>query len=113
MDRMARQNGSYQCRGSRGNSCPLCRGNNNARACNSLMRELQKIDFALYETILYLDAYPYCKEALEYYHALVHQRGLIVAELEAGGNPITTCGNVSHSSWDWISSPWPWEVSAN
>ena len=81
--------------------------------CESLIRNLQKIDFALYETILYLDVYPYSQEALDYYHSLVHQRGLIVAELEAAGKPVSTGGNTSHSSWDWISSPWPWELSAN
>ena len=112
MERMTRQgyNGEYQ--GARGNSCPLCRSGNRG-GCNSLMKELQKIDFALYETILYLDAYPYNKEALEYYHSLVHQRELVVAELDGSGTPITAGGNVSHTSWDWISSPWPWELSAN
>ena len=112
MERMIRQgyNGDYQ--GARGNSCPLCRSGNRA-GCNPLMKELQKIDFALYETVLYLDAYPYNNEALEYYHSLVHQRDLVVAELENSGMPISAGGNVSHTSWDWISSPWPWEFSAN
>ena len=56
MERMTRQgyNGEYT--NQRGHSCPHCRSNNRG-ACNSLMKELQKIDFALYETILYLDVY--------------------------------------------------------
>ena len=112
MERMTRQNYNSECANQRGNSCPRCRANNRC-GCNSLMRELQKIDFALYETVLYLDAYPYNKEALEYYHSLVHQRSLVVAELEGNGTPISAGGNVSHNSWDWISSPWPWELSAN
>ena len=112
MERMTRQgyNGEYT--NQRGNSCPHCRSINRG-GCNSLMKELQKIDFALYETILYLDVYPYNKEALDYYHTLTHQRDLVVAELEDGGTPISAGGNLSHSSWDWISSPWPWELSAN
>ena len=77
------------------------------------MKELQKLDFALYETILYLDAYPYCTEALEYYHSLVHRRALVSAELEKNGTPVTAYQNASHTSWDWIASPWPWEISAN
>ena len=113
MERIVRQGGNYDHRTSRGNYCPMCRGGSNQGGCNSLMRELQKIDFSLYETILYLDAYPYNKEALDYYHSLVHRRELIVAELEQGGTPISAGGNVSRTSWDWISSPWPWEISAN
>ena len=112
MERMTRQGYNGEFPGARANSCQRCRSNNHG-GCNSLMRELQKIDFALYETVLYLDAYPYNKEALEYYHSLVHQRALVVTELENGGTPISACGNVSHTSWDWITSPWPWELSAN
>ena len=112
MERMTRQGYNGDGQGSRGGFCPRCRPNNHG-GCNSLMRELQKIDFALYETVLYLDAYPYSTEALDYYHSLVHQRELIVAELEGGGKPISANGNASHTSWDWISSPWPWELSAN
>ena len=114
MNANMRTNNCCENRGARaGTGCPLCHNQTNHRGCQSLMRELQKLDFALYETILYLDAYPHCTEALEYYHSLLHQRELVVAELEKSGTPVSAYGNVSHSSWDWISSPWPWEISAN
>lgn len=106
-----RMNGLYG--NTRNDCCPICDNSNNAHNISSLMRKLQKIDFALYETVLYLDAYPYNTEALEYYHSLMHQRELIAAEYEKNEAPLSAFGNKSHSSWDWISSPWPWELSAN
>ena len=110
MDRMARQNGSYQCRGSRGNSCPLCRGNNNARACNSLMRELQKIDFALYETILYLDAYPECAAALDYYKGIIKEYAKLAELYENTVGPIRQ-ENIMADKWTWVDTPWPWQMT--
>ena len=42
--------------------------------CKSLLRELQLLDFSIYDTVLYLDAYPESKEALDYYRTLVQER---------------------------------------
>ena len=96
----------------RGGACP-CRQSTCNSCTNNLARKIQEIDFAIYETILYLDVYPCNREALEYYHSLLHHREQLVAELEKNHSPMTAFGNESHSSWDWISSPWPWELSAN
>ena len=95
-----------------GGSCN-CRRSTNNRCDNTLAKEIQEIDFAIYETILYLDVYPYNRDALEYYHSLIHHREHLVAEYQKNNSPMTAFGNESHSSWDWISSPWPWEPSAN
>ena len=74
---------------------------------------LQAIDFAIQETVLYLDAYPDHAEALKYYHALMDQRNQIAAAYEKQCGPLTMYGNQSRNSWDWISGPWPWEIDAN
>lgn len=42
--------------------------------CRARMKDLQALDFALVETVLYLDAYPDNRQALEYYHQLMRQR---------------------------------------
>lgn len=114
MQRMNRQsinNGLYG--NSRSGNCTVCGSSRNTHSTQSIMQKLREIDFAIYETILYLDAYPHSTEALEYYHSLIHQRELLATEYENNQAPITAFGNKSHSSWDWISSPWPWEPSAN
>ena len=82
--------------------------------CHALKRQLQAIDFSIVETVLYLDAYPHCKKALAHYHTLVHERAELVRKLsEECRMPITHCENASMDSWDWINTPWPWELDAN
>ncbi len=81
--------------------------------CRALMQKIRALDFAIQETVLYLDAYPGCAMAMEHYHMLVAQRETAVAEYEQKCGPITACGNKSKTTWQWISSPWPWEYEAN
>lgn len=81
--------------------------------CNERMDFLRALDFAIQETVLYLDAYPNCKSALEYYHKLIEQRTQAVEAYEKHCAPLTMYGNHSHTSWDWVKGPWPWEFDAN
>lgn len=84
-----------------------------ANTRSSLLKKIQELDFALYETVLYLDAYPENREALAYYHDMLSKRDKLCAEYESHVAPITAFGNESHTSWDWVSGPWPWEYEAN
>lgn len=74
-----------------------------------LQDQLRRVDFAIYETALYLDAHPHSAEALTYYHKLMDTRRALLAEYEAGGNPVTIFGNTNKSAWDWVNAPWPWQ----
>ena len=109
---------SRMSRGARGSaSCcnssalPSCNSQNGAS--KTLMRKLQSIDFALAETVLYLDAYPHSKPALDYYHKLLCERERICEALAKSGVPTTCRDNVSTTDWEWINSPWPWQTEAN
>ena len=77
-----------------------------------LINKLRKINFAIYDTILYLDAYPHCKAALEYYKKLVAESNTITEQLANSGMPMTAMENRGET-WNWINSPWPWEYEAN
>ena len=90
-----------------GRDCLSCHGRENTSR-NDLLTELRQIDFALYDTILYLDAYPDCAEALAHYHALCDKRRALMTEYEAKVGPITAFGNASRGSWNWTETPWPW-----
>ena len=81
--------------------------------CRARMKDLQALDFALVETVLYLDAYPENRQALAYYHQLLRQREETVEAYEKNCGPITVYGNRSQTSWDWVEGPWPWEPDAN
>ena len=78
-----------------------------------LSRQIDAVDFALTETVLYLDAYPEDRRALEYYHALVAEQTRLVAEYEQTVGPLTADGNKNTAGWDWVKTPWPWETAAN
>ncbi|MBQ8331370.1 MAG: spore coat protein CotJB [Clostridia bacterium] len=95
-----------------------CLGCNNqgvtAPNSHSLLHRLQALDFSIVDTILYLDAYPHCKDALNYYHKLVGERdALKLALAKTHNRPMTGFENASNDSWDWTNGPWPWEASAN
>lgn len=81
--------------------------------CSKLLKQLRTVDFALYEVILYLDAYPDHCDALELYHKLLHRRHELIAAYEAACGPMTAFGNISQTSWDWVKTPAPWEYSQN
>lgn len=79
----------------------------------NLLDSLRAVDFALYDTILYLDAYPESKKALEYYHRLIEERSVLVSEYEKKFGPLTPYDNASKSEWQWTAEPWPWKPEAN
>lgn len=82
-------------------------------SCRTLQSRLKMIDFALTDTILYLDAYPDSKQALEYYRRLVSERERLAASINEKCGPITARDNGERDTWEWTSSPWPWEAEAN
>ncbi len=89
-----------------------CGCNQNDETCRQLLSRLQAIDFALYELVLYLDVYPQSCDALETYHKLKAQHEALCQEYEEVCGPLTAFGNKSHTTWDWMSHPAPWEYGA-
>ena len=98
-----------------GSSCCERSGCNNTDSeCRNLRKRLQMIDFSMIDTVLYLDAYPHCAEALNYYHKLKKERMAVAEALAHKCNmPITSFENASEDTWNWTDSPWPWEISEN
>lgn len=77
------------------------------------MKKISMLDFAIAETVLYLDAYPECTAALDYYHRLIEQREAYAKEYQSKCGPITNQGVRSCDGWSWVKGPWPWEYDAN
>ena len=117
MTRRYRQNDNCNFGCNRGPE-PRQRGNDmgmqmNCSSCDSLKKKLQTVDFAIIETVLFLDAYPKNMQALEYYHKLIGERKLLEKAINEKCGPITNMSNESRTEWNWVSSPWPWEADAN
>ncbi len=78
-----------------------------------LLRRIQAEDFALYETVLYLDGHPQNKKALAFYNK---HRDIVKAlreEFEGKYGPLNIYGNTGDCDWHWVDKPWPWEKEAN
>ncbi len=77
-----------------------------------LMRQIQMLSFAVYESALYLDAYPSDRRALEYYSR--HQRKLdeLTERYERRFGPLTM-GKNGGDAWKRSRGPWPWEYSCD
>lgn len=102
-NRMVRKNVPY-----RSNSCRA-----DAVSCENLMNKLRMVDFAIIETALYLDAYPKCRKALEYYNELIKEREMLAEAAKRKYGPMTIRDNGSCDTWSWTEGPWPWEAEAN
>ena len=86
--------------------------NNRESTKERLLRSVSAYSFMAYEALLYLDAYPECKSALDYYCKLKEERRAVADAVNEKCGPITAMNN-GCSSWDWVKSPWPWEYGAN
>jgi len=99
------------------NSCNIQKNSRvsagNANNCKTLKKRFQQVEFAITETVLYLDAYPECTVALEYYHKLLDERQQLLSAINSQCGPMTHNGNTSTESWLWINGPWPWKYDAN
>ena len=105
-------NGNNMSQSRNNNGCSGCSDISND--CKTMSRRLQTVEFSMYDTMLYLDIYPECKEALSYYHKLLEERDALRSALaKRCKRPTTAAENSCDESWDWIASPWPWEPSAN
>lgn len=71
------------------------------------LRQLQIYAFMVYDTLLYLDAYPDSREALNAYNKYKALEGKAKAEFESKYGPITA--PMSATSWEWTNGPWPWQ----
>lgn len=78
-----------------------------------LANRLDAVEFALVETVLYLDAYPESNTAMEAYQSLLAERTRLAEQYERTVGPLTAYGNRNAKAWNWVESPWPWETAAN
>lgn len=74
-----------------------------------LLRKIQEVGFLMVECELYLDGYPECKSALDYYKELSEKYKNLLAEYEGEYAPIRH-ENIIGEKWSWVDTPWPWQT---
>ena len=66
--------------------------------------------FAMYDALLFLDAYPCCVKARNYYFAMKEKYNKAKAEYEERFGPLTASSHVDRDEWQWTETPWPWQI---
>lgn len=79
----------------------------NRRNREKMLRQLQIYSFMVYDTLLYLDAYPDSKEALANYGKYKALEAKAKYEYESKYGPISMPDTAD--SWAWTNGPWPWQ----
>lgn len=74
------------------------------------LQELQTMDFSLYEMTLYLDTHPYDRAVMEQYNQLAQNRKQFAEQFEEYYGPLLHGKSFSRLPWQWVESPWPWQV---
>ena len=86
----------------------LSNRNNSTTSKEKLLRALQTYSFMVYDTLLYLDAYPNSQEALNNYNKYKKLEMRAKMEYESKYGPITIPNEAN--GWQWTDGPWPWQV---
>jgi len=75
------------------------------------LRDLQAVDFVLVELTLYLDTHPDDLGAVQQYNQFAHKRSHMVQQFELEFGPLMAFGHsYSKHPWQWVETPWPWQV---
>ena len=81
--------------------------NNKAQA----MQQLAQTCFAVHEAVLYLDTHPNDQNALEYYRRKQQQLTQASENYQKVVGPTRACMvDTNSGSWQWVETPWPWEI---
>lgn len=75
-----------------------------------LLHELQSIDFVLTELTLYLDTHPNDSNAIAQYNQCMQERHQLAMLYEEKYGPLLQSRSYSRVPWQWVESPWPWQV---
>lgn len=80
----------------------------------ALLKRIQEIEFVAVELNLYLDTHPCDEDALNDFCCASEMLMRLKKEYEAEYGPLMNFGfggcGCSKTPWQWIESPWPWEI---
>ena len=77
----------------------------------ALIYQIMQYSFALIELNLHLDTHPNDREVIELYNKYSKIKKEMCKKYESMYGPLVLGDNeVNENRWEWINSPWPWEV---
>ncbi|BBB90702.1 MAG TPA: spore coat protein CotJB [Methylomusa anaerophila] len=78
----------------------------------ALLLKVQEMEFVAVELNLYLDTHPCDADAINDYNCAVKELRKYKEKYESEYGPLLNFGfgGFSRKPWQWIESPWPWEL---
>ena len=76
---------------------------------NDALRTVSMYGLAVYDALLYLDAYPYNEDAKKYFVEMTENEKHAVCEYEKNYGPLTASASAEYEGWQWSEGPWPWQ----
>ncbi|PHV69632.1 spore coat protein CotJB [Sporanaerobium hydrogeniformans] len=77
---------------------------------SELLDLISSINFALFDTVLFLDTHPTDQNALAFYNQYLKLSKQAVNEYVRYFGPLTSDDVQESNEWTWVNSPWPWEM---
>ncbi|HHW02044.1 MAG TPA: spore coat protein CotJB [Thermoanaerobacterales bacterium] len=74
-----------------------------------MIKEIQAVDFAVYELALFLDTHPDDRQALDDHNKLSRRSYQLKANYEEKYGPLRL-DSLSQYPYQYINEPWPWEI---
>lgn len=74
-----------------------------------MLREISIIDFTLVDLMLYLDAHPHDRNAMEYFNHYSRIKKQLSTEFSQRFYPLTKDYSDCDKEWKWGNAPLPWE----
>ncbi len=75
-----------------------------------LLRRIQEVNFAVLETVLYLNTHPEDREVINLHNKLSEEYHHLIEEYQRRYGPLYPNYPDADYPWRWEDSPWPWEI---
>ncbi len=75
-----------------------------------MLREIMQLNFAMIETVLFLNTHPTCRPVLDLHNEFASRFNKLVERYQERYGPIYASYENAEYPWMWIEEPWPWEI---
>lgn len=75
-----------------------------------LFRDIQIVSFAIDDVKLFLDTHPCDADALYYFRYYRDMLEALREEYAKNFGPLTATQSKAEKTWNWVETPWPWEM---
>ncbi|MFW5999304.1 MAG: spore coat protein CotJB [Halanaerobiaceae bacterium] len=74
------------------------------------LREIMAVNFALLETILYLNTHPADEAVMELYNRFARRLMELIRDYQENYSLLVPHLPGEETPWRWIEEPWPWQI---